>query len=60
MSDKELCECGEEIKPGDLVFKSVDGGLLHAECCDEDADSFVDLETGKPCKSPPQPFVFQP
>ncbi len=58
----EMCECGEPIKPGDLVYHSIDGGYLHADCCG-DPDSFVNLATGDPLGpdvSPPQPFPYEP
>lgn len=52
------CACGYPIFVGDLVYESVDGGLLHAECCGE-PESFVDSETGDHLKAGdplPQPF----
>lgn len=37
------CEaCDEKLKDDDLVLRSVDGGLLHRDCCGPEREGFVD------------------
>ena len=55
------CEgCGGTIKPGDLVYSDCDGGVLHAECCGPEPESFIgdDGEPLKPGDPIPAPWTY--
>ena len=38
--------CAKQLVEGDRVYRELEGGFIHAECCGDDPESFFD-EDGK-------------
>lgn len=63
-ADQEYTECagcGWTVSPGDPVYSDADGcGVLHAECCGPEPESFTDAD-GEPLKAGdpiPAPWTY--
>lgn len=53
--------CDEPIRDGDPVYEDVNDGLLHADCCGPERESYAgaDGEPLKPGEPIPQPWIYR-